>query len=129
MVEPSIHEGQKIRQLLEQAGKRPADLARAIGVTQTSVGRYLEAERLGAKAWESCSRGLSKLGIDPWQVRPLELHAGRTARERPEELRQMLQGFGKRQLEQLQKILEASPETHWVLRVIIADRLARGGTE
>ena len=126
MTEAPVHEGRKIRALLEAAGKRPADLARAIGVTQTSVGRYLEAEHLGAKAWESAARGLSRLGIDPWQVRPIEPHLGRTARERPEELRQLLAGFGRRQLEQLLKILESSPETHYVLRVVIADRLARG---
>ena len=129
MVEKPVHEGHKIRALLEAAGKRPADLARAIGVTQTSVGRYLDAERMGAKAWESASRGLSTLGIDPWQVRPLEIHGGRIARERPDELRQMLVGFGKRQLEQLLKILEAPPETHYVLRVIISDRMNRGGAE
>lgn len=115
-----------IRTLLEAAGKRPSDLARAGGVTQTSVGRWLGAERLGAKAWESARRALSALGIDPWQVRSVEAHGGRIARERPEEVRQLLAGFGRRQLEQLLRILEASPETHYVLKVVIADRLARG---
>ena len=61
MFEPKIHEGKKIRELLEAAGKRPSDLARAGGVTQTSVGRWLEVEHLGPKAWESARGALSKL--------------------------------------------------------------------
>src|SRR5438132_10086909 len=94
---PKSHEGEKIRALLAQADKRPSDLARAAGVTQTSVGRYLTAEKLGAKAWETASRGLVSLGLDPRQVRPTAIVL--KAREGPEDLRPLIQGFARKHLE------------------------------
>lgn len=117
-----VHEGNRIRELLAEADKRPSDLARAAQVTQTSVGRYLAADKLGAKAWETASRGLLNLGIDPRKIRasaavPLRL------RESPEDLRGLLTGFNKKQLESLKTILEASAEAQFVLRVVIQDRL------
>jgi hypothetical protein len=120
---PIVHEGRKIKEALERAGKRPADLARACGVTQTAVARYLVAEKLGAKAWETVNHGLVALGIDPRQVR-LPPAFTLSARE-PEDLRPLLSGFSRRQLESLMKILESSPEAQYVLRVVVKDRLER----
>jgi hypothetical protein len=116
------HEGNRIRQLLADADKRPSDLARAAGVTQTSVGRYLVAEKLGAKAWETASRGLLTLNIDPRQIRPASSVPLRM-RESPDDLRGLLVGFQRKHLEALKTILEASPEAQYVLRVVIQDRL------
>jgi len=117
-------EGRKLRELLERAHKRPVDLARACEVTQTAVARYLAAETLGARAWERVSAGLSKLGIDPRQVRqppPLTF----IAREAPEDLRPLLQSWSRKQLEALLKILEATEEARYVLSIIVKDRLER----
>jgi hypothetical protein len=122
--QPVAHEGARIRELLERQHKRPVDLARACGVTQTAVARYLAAEQLGAKAWETVSGGLTKLGIDPRHVRtppPLTF----IAREGPEDLRPLLQGFNRKQLEALLKILESTEEARYVLRVVVKDRVER----
>jgi AcrR family transcriptional regulator len=124
---PPAHEGTKIRDCLARAGRRPADLARACGVSPTAVTRHLTAARLGAKAWETVSRGLAALGIDPRQVRapappPLSL----VAREGPEDLRPLVEGWSRRHLEAVVKILEASLEAQFVLKVVLRDRLERG---
>lgn len=121
---PKNHEGQKLRALLAQAGKRPSDLARQAGVTQTSVGRYLTAERLGAKAWETASRGLLGLGLDPRQIRAGGV-VGLRAREEPEDLRPLLHGFARKHLEALAQILAAPADAQYVLRMVIKDRLER----
>mgnify|MGYP000988189548 CR=1 FL=1 len=116
------HEGNKIRALLAEHDKRPSDLARATGVTQTSVGRYLTSEKLGAKAWETCSRGLLNLGLDPRLIRPSATVPARL-RESPEDLRALLGGFQKKHLEALKAILALPAETQYILRVLIEDRL------
>jgi hypothetical protein len=122
--EPEVNEGAKLKELLVRAHKRPVDLARACGVTQTAVARYLAAEKLGAKAWETVSRGMIALGIDPRQLRqppPLTF----IAREGPPDLRPLLSGFSRKQLEALLKILEATDEARYVLRVVVRDRIER----
>ena len=118
------HEGQKIRALLKQADLKPADLARACEVTQTSVSRYLKPEKLGAKAWETASRGLLVLGLDPRQIRPTAL-VGMRAMEGPEDLRPLIHGFSRKHLEALKLILEASPDAQFILKVVVLDRLER----
>lgn len=95
------HDGERIRKLLAATGKTPADFARASGVTRTAVDRYLKAETIGKHAWLTVRVGLSKLGIDPRRVRP---------DDRPEEeidLRPLVHGFDREQLECVKKILEA----------------------
>ena len=118
----NIHEGNRIRALLGEIEKRPADLARAADVTQTSAGRWLDAERLGAKAWETASRGLLALGIDPRKVRP-SASVPLRLRENADELRALLHGFSRKQLEALKQILDSTPEAQLVLKIVIQDRL------
>ena len=62
------HEGEAIKRLLKDKGYSIQDLARAAGVKWPSAARYVRAERLGAKARESCTRGLLALGLDPRQI-------------------------------------------------------------
>jgi hypothetical protein len=93
-------------------------------VTPTAVNRYLGAERLGAKAWETMSRGLVALGLDPRRVRP-NAPLSLPARDAPEDLRPLLDGFRRRQLEAMLRVLEAPPEAQYVLKVVIRDRLER----
>lgn len=118
-----MHEGRKIRELLDAAGKKQADLARACGVSSTAAARYLEAETLGAQAWERASRGLALLQIDPSLVRPTATVMFRV--KAIEDLRGLLNQFNTKQLEALRQILDASPEAQRTLRVVIEDRLER----
>jgi transcriptional regulator with XRE-family HTH domain len=119
----TMHEGKKIEALLKRAGKTQSDLARAASVTPTAVGRYMAAEELGAKAWESAARGLARLGLDPSEIRAV---AATMMRERPEvELRQLLNAFSAKQMEALRQILDAPADAQRVLRAIIDDRLER----
>jgi transcriptional regulator with XRE-family HTH domain len=117
----AMHEGNKIKELLASAGKTASDFARACGVTPSGVQRYLTADEIGKHAWETCRRGLEKLGIDPRQVRP----STTLERVKPEDLRRLLVHFSQKQLPYLREILEASSEAQYVLRAIIVDRIER----
>lgn len=96
------HDGERIRKLLSATGKTPADLARAAGVTRTAVDRYLKAERIGKLAWLTVRVGLTKIGIDPRKVRPDD-----QAAEEEIDLRPLIHGFDRDELERIKKILEA----------------------
>jgi hypothetical protein len=124
----AVHEGAKVRELLELAGRRPADLSRACRVSESMVAKYVKTARFGAKAWETVSRGLAMLDIDPRLVRspPEPLPATLAARDEPEKLRPLLDKFQRRQLEALLQILDASEATRYVLRFLVKDRLDRG---
>lgn len=95
------HDGERIKRLLSAAGKTPADLARSCNVTRTAVDRYLKAELIGKNAWLTVRLGLSKLGIDPRKVRPEDQMTEEI------DLRPLVHGFDREQLERVRRILEA----------------------
>lgn len=95
------HDGDRIRKLLSATGKTPADLARAANVTRTAVDRYLKAESIGKNAWLTVRVGLTKLGIDPRKVKPDDSAVEEV------DLRPLVHGFNRDQLECVRKILEA----------------------
>src|SRR5690349_7870069 len=119
------HEGEKVREMLDLAERSPIDLAHACAVSESMARRYLKTAHFGAKAWETVSRGLVALGLDPRRVRQV-VDPTLAAREEPERLVPLLNGFGRRQMEALLRILDASEQARYVLRVVVKDRLNRG---
>lgn len=99
------HEGETINLLLKESGRTVQDLAKACGVEWPAAKKYILAKRLGAKAWETCSKGLLKLEIDPSLVRPTLIESMPTVAV--EDLKPLLTVFQTDQLETLRKILKA----------------------
>lgn len=101
-----INEGQRILEELQKKGLDRAALAKACGVSWTAAKKYVESDRLGAKAWETCRVGLLKLGVNPDRIRPPR----GAAAEPDEDLKPELQKFTTDgQLQALRKML-AAPE-------------------
>lgn len=100
-IEDMGHEGERIKRLLSAIGKTPADFARACNVTRTAVDRYLKAEEIGKNAWHTVRVGLVKLGIDPRKVRPEDQMSEEI------DLRPLVHGFDRDQLERVRRILDA----------------------
>jgi hypothetical protein len=96
------HEGERIRELVERAGKKPSDFARACGVTRTAVDRYLGSAKIGKHAWTTVRAGLVKMGIDPSKVRPQE-----EPMAEEKDLRPLIAGWSREQLEALKAVLDA----------------------
>lgn len=117
-----MHEGNKIRELLEERGKKPADLAKAAHRSWPAIDKQLKQETLGAGAWETISKGLIGLQIDPGLVRPLRSIAGF---KQAADLRPLIDDFSLRQLHALKVILESEAEAQKNLHLIVDDRLAR----
>lgn len=99
------HEGLLIERLLKEKGYTVQDLARACGVEWPAAKKYVQARRLGAKAWETCSRGLRKLEIDPSLVRPTITES--LSIVPVEDLKPLLTHFSAEQLGYLRHILQA----------------------
>lgn len=99
------HEGETIKRLLDETGHTVQDLAKACHVEWPAAKKYMTAKRLGAKAWETCSRGLLKLEIDPSLVRPTLIETLPTATV--EDLKPLLPQFKDDQLDTLRRILKA----------------------
>lgn len=99
------HEGKAIAELLSERGLKPAALAEACDVTWPAVKKYLQAAKLQSKAWDTCSRGLEKLGIDPALIRPRRLML--VAHAPAIDLKPLVVGFDRSQMEKLKQILES----------------------
>lgn len=99
------HEGETVMRLLRQHNKTVQDLARAAEVEWPAAKKYVTAQRIGAKAWETCSRGLVRLEIDSSLVRPTIVESLSTVT--PEDLKPLLTGFDDAQLDTLLRILRA----------------------
>jgi hypothetical protein len=104
--EEQLHEGKQIKRLLEQHGLTIARLAEACGVEWSSAQKYINAQQLGVVAWDTCSKGLCALAIDPALVK----RVGSVPAAKPEpieDLKPHLPEFSRQQLETLLKILRA----------------------
>lgn len=115
-----MHEGQRLQGALDDAGKRQADLADALGISAQAVSRYMKAKRFKAAAWETISGGLVKIGISPSRVR-LSDESGSSLMD----LRPHLVMFTNAQLPALLAILEADKPSREALVMLIKDRLER----
>lgn len=101
---PMAHEGERVRELLGKINRKPADLARACGVSRPAVDRYLDAPKIERRAWATLRPGLVKMGIDPKKVKPDD-----EATEQPvEDLRPLVANLSREELERIRKILEAN---------------------
>ncbi len=96
------HEGEKVRWELDRIGKKPADLARACGVSRTAVDHYMKAAKIGKHSWTTLRAGLVKLGIDPFKIKADDVIV-----ESDEDLRPYVQGFSREELENIKRVLEA----------------------
>jgi hypothetical protein len=115
-----MHEGQKLKKILEERGYNVSALAEACGVKWPAAKKYIDAETIGGNAWLTCSAGLKRLGIDPALLRP-----GTVTMHRARDLRPLIGDFSRRQLEALKQILEADAEARDRLLWILDDRLSR----
>ncbi len=115
-----IHQGKKLLELLEAAGKNRSDLARVTGLTPTSMSRYTAAPEINDRAWLQLGPGLQKLGIDPNKLRPYNV-APMVSISSLIETVNMFEG---KQLDALGKILSANDHERIAITAIVEDRLA-----
>jgi transcriptional regulator with XRE-family HTH domain len=117
-----MHEGKRVKELIDAKGITMAALAKSVGKTQPAAQKWCSTEEFNGNMWKTVSAALTKVGIDPSQVRAV---AATMYRERPAaNLRPLLVRFAARdQLEALRQILEAPPDDQRVLLAIIEDRL------
>ncbi len=66
----STHEGHRLKALLKSHGKTIADLRRACEVSFPAAKKYTVTPKIGAKALQTCGRGLVAMGINPDELRP-----------------------------------------------------------
>jgi transcriptional regulator with XRE-family HTH domain len=122
--DPIMKPGDKLKSLLKSVNKNQEDLARATGITGTSISRYfkwLNAGTLDDKQWATMVKGLRKLGIDPEQVRPIP----RPTRL-PVDLLPHLDTFDHEQLKALIAILASDDDdAREFVRAVAEDRLRR----
>jgi transcriptional regulator with XRE-family HTH domain len=116
-IEDVPHEGELLRELLRESEKTPADLARACGVSAQAVQRYVQAERIGERAWFSVKEGLRKLGIDAQRIR------SEGDRLPTIDLRPLVHDFSRSQLVRLKQILESSDISKQLLLFYISGKM------
>jgi len=115
------HEGRKLKEALEEAGKSNSDLALAAKFTPTSIGRYVKLEKIHDKAWPHLADGLRKLGIDPGQIRPSD--QGSVGMVSIDEVIQVVDMFTPKQLDALLYILSADEGHKLAIRSVVTDRI------
>lgn len=67
------HEGKRLKKLLDDNGVTVRQLRDVLGVSDPAVRKYLNAPRLGAKAWNTLRGGLLKMKLNPNVVREPEV--------------------------------------------------------
>lgn len=120
-----VHEGKKIKDLLEKAGKSVPELARVLGVSDSAAWKQVAEEQIGDRAWPRYAEGLRQLGLDPNEVRRV---VGTSHRVRPtqlEDLRPAIANWKRQHLEQLLRILDADDASRQALRWHVEDKLAK----
>lgn len=107
-----MHEGKQLRELLRQHGKTPSDLARAAKVTPTAVARYLDAAKIGGRAWPTVRQGLAELHIDAGKLRPDDRPQATGLDESA--LAHLVEGLTRPQLERVREIIKlpAADQAH-----------------
>jgi transcriptional regulator with XRE-family HTH domain len=113
----AMHEGQRLKAVLDAAGVTLSAFAKAAGVTPTSAGRYIQTERFSREPWGHVLRGLVNLKIDPKAIRP-------TATAATTEITSYVSGWTVEQLRALETILTATPEQQQRLLDFVRGALA-----
>jgi hypothetical protein len=101
------HEGAILKKLLKERGKTVRDLAVACGVEWTAAKKYVAASTIGPGAWETCRKGMEKLGIDPDLVKPPRPPGTMLTAMATEDLKPLVADFNRGQMERLRKILQS----------------------
>ena len=120
------HEGHKLRQTLADRGKTLADLARAAQVIEQAVQKWVNAGKMGAKARETATRGLAKMGIDTskmWEIQVVAM--GVLTHDNAAERRRLLDRFDPEQLAAIKRLLEGTDRDREIVLAVIDDRLNR----
>jgi len=102
----SVHEGEKLKKILDSTRRSQAELAKAAGVTRAAVYRWVNTERFPLRMWATISTGMTRLGLNPNEIRPAD--------GSPlviEDLTVLVKGWTREQLIVLKRILEA-PHPH-----------------
>jgi transcriptional regulator with XRE-family HTH domain len=99
----SMHEGRRLRALIEKAGVKHARLANEAGVQRAATTRWFKAEKFSNTMWASIRRGLLGLGIDPRLIRPDDEEATKI----PDLVPIVRQYFKQEHIQALREILEA----------------------
>ena len=85
-------EGALLQAVLKRHGRRPADLARALGYHPSAVTRYMNVEKFDIGMWRSIRRGLTTMIIDPSQIRQTEPTMPRNAEDILKRVHYFVQG-------------------------------------
>lgn len=118
-----MHEGAKVKELLDGKGITPAAFARKAEVSPTAVYKWIATKEFKAGAWETCATALEKAEIDPSQVRAIAITMNRTKTPNVEEVKALVEGMDAKQFERIRKILDADPHTRARLRDFIEGAL------
>lgn len=96
----SMGEGEKLKKLLEIKRYDQVNLAKALGVTKTAVGKWTKETRFSDRVWPKVREGLIALGLNPADVR-----AGAQDQEASEDLTKLVERWSRDQLSVLRRIL------------------------
>lgn len=116
-----MDEGRALRRLLDANGKKPADLARACGVSDSAVTRYLSTKHIRDRAWKTVRAGLIVLKIDYSSLRP---DAISMSAEPIEDFRPQVLALPQAQIDLVYKILDSSEASQKFLHVWLNGRMS-----
>lgn len=67
-----MHEGERLKEVLDRKGLTQADFGRLCGVSRSAVWKYYRAKSMDRRMWAKVRNGLLAAGIDPANIRPEE---------------------------------------------------------
>lgn len=101
------HEGKRLKDLIKAHGITADALAQFGGVSAGAVSKWFKEETIGDRAWMSAARALKAAGIDPQQIRAAPIILARDKGPPAIDLRPLIDGFDRRQMESLRRVLRA----------------------
>lgn len=110
-----IHEGERLRNLLESNRYEKKELADAAGVTKQAVQQWVKLDKFTPRIWQRVRVGLIALRLNPDHVRP----AGGATTGPAEDLTRLVENWTRVQLSVLKRILEADDAARRVLLAYI----------
>lgn len=117
-----MKDGETLKRLMVDAGKKEADLRRVSGLSRARVYQWYNEEKFSPNVRKLVLDALRELNIDS-----TALQEERVANEitDPDELRQLLDGIPVEALHRVRRIMEANRAERLAIGAIISERLAR----